>query len=149
MHVADYLDEELILPDLKSTSKPEILAELVAPLAEKRDNVGLEEAKKVLLERENLGSTGIGEGVAIPHGKMEDLEDVIMVVGRSKEGMDFASLDKKPCTIFFLVLAPERVAGMHLRILAHVSRLLKDQSFRQAFMEAPDRAALWKLLQSA
>lgn len=148
MQLIDYLAEDFILPELHSRTKPEVLLELIQPLAGRWPDFDLELAKKVLLERERLGSTGIGDKVAIPHGKMDNLENVLVVVGRSSQGVEFDALDKKPCHIFFLVLAPEEVAGLHLRILAHVSRLLKDESFRQAFMQAEEEKGLWELLSS-
>ena len=106
-----------------------------------------DQAVRVLLDREKLGTTGIGDGIAIPHGKLEDIEKVIVIVGRSKSGIEFEALDHKPCSIFFLVLAPESVAGMHLRVLAQISRILKDETFRKEFLDAADSDALWKLLQ--
>ena len=148
MKLKDFLDEELIIPELSATTKAEVLRELLEPLARKHPGIDAETAYRVLMEREQLGSTGIGEGVAIPHGKMTDLEEIILVVGRSTKGVDFAALDFKACTIFFLVLAPEHVAGLHLRILAHVSRLLRDDSFRQAFLSSGERKALWELLEN-
>jgi PTS system nitrogen regulatory IIA component len=108
-----------------------------------------DKAHNILMEREGLGSTGIGDGVAIPHGKMDDLNDIVLVVGRSIQGVDFSAIDNKPCQIFFLVLAPEQVAGLHLRILAHVSRLLKDAEFRRTFLDAEGRDGLWQLLKGA
>ncbi len=105
-----------------------------------------DQAVRVLLDREKLGTTGIGDGIAIPHGKLENLDKVILVVGRSSSGIEFEALDNKPCSIFFLVLAPEQVAGMHLRILAQVSRILKDEAFRSAFLQADTHDALWELL---
>jgi len=149
MKLGDYLEKEFILPQLQAKTKTEVLAELVELLRGKIDGLEVEDANQVLLERENLGSTGIGEGVAIPHGKMENLEKIILVAGRSTEGVDFEALDFKPCHIFFLVLAPEQVAGMHLRVLAHISRLLKNKDFRKEFMQAPDRDALWDLLKDS
>jgi PTS system nitrogen regulatory IIA component len=146
MQLADYLDKDLILPDLKATNKPDVLYELLRPLEGKLQALDLEKAHAVLMERENLGSTGIGDGVAIPHGKMDELEDIVLIVGRSLNGVEFTALDNKSCHIFFLVLAPEHVAGQHLRILAHVSRLLKDPGFRQTFMEARGAKGLWNLL---
>jgi PTS system nitrogen regulatory IIA component len=125
------------------------LAELVKGIGEDLPELDTEAALNVLVEREALGTTGIGDGVAIPHGKMDSLDEIILAVGRSTKGVDFESLDFKPCTIFFLVLAPEQVAGMHLRILAHISRLLKDEEFRKSFMGANGREELWKLLRSA
>jgi PTS system nitrogen regulatory IIA component len=146
MKLGEYLDKDLVLPSLKSTGKADVLAELIAPVADKHPDFDAEQALQVLLERESLGTTGIGEGVAIPHGKMENLDKIILVVGRSEQGVDFDSLDFKLCSVFFLVLAPEQVAGMHLRILAHISRLLKDDNFRRAFAEAEDLDVLWDTL---
>ena len=149
MQLIDFLAQDFILPDLQAKTKSEVLEELIQPLAARWPEFDLKKAKKILLEREKLGSTGIGDGIAIPHGKTDNLENVVVVVGRSHEGVEFAALDKKPCYIFVLVLAHEEVAGMHLRILAHVSRLLKDETFRQAFLQAEGAKGLWDLLSSA
>jgi PTS system nitrogen regulatory IIA component len=149
MQLEDYLDKDLILPDLRSDSKPKVLEELLYPLQEKWKEFDLDKARDILLEREKLGSTGIGNGVAIPHGKMDELENIVLVVGRSLKGLDFEALDRELCTIFFLVLAPEDVAGTHLRLLAHISRLLKDPDFRGSFMEAHDGDGLYYLLKNA
>lgn len=149
MKLGDYLEKDLILSDMASADKAGALGELVVPLQERFPDMDADNVLRVLKEREELGTTGIGDGVAIPHGKLDSLEQIAVVAGRSREGLDFESLDFKPCHIFFLVLAPEQVAGMHLRILAHISRLLKDDSFRKAFMEAEGQDELWKLLKSA
>lgn len=148
MKLGDYLEKDLIIPALTSASKAEVLAELITPLAD-NDSIDKEQAVNVLIEREKLGTTGIGDGIAIPHGKLDSLEKVRVIVGRSMEGVEFEALDFKPCNIFFLVMAPEQVAGLHLRLLAQISRLLKDEAFRKAFLEAEDRDALWHLLKSA
>jgi PTS system nitrogen regulatory IIA component len=148
MKLTDFLEKNLILPELSARTKPEVLAELVAALSSRLPDLDVPRARQVLIEREHLGTTGIGDGVAIPHGKMESLEEIVLVVGRSHEGVDFDALDFKPCTIFFLVLAPEQVAGTHLRILAAISRLLKDEEFRRSFMAAADSDELWRLLAS-
>ena len=147
MKLGDYLEKDLVLPDLASDAKSGVLEELVAPLGEKYPEMDTDLAVRVLLDREKLGTTGIGDGIAIPHGKLEELDKVIVVVGRSVSGVDFEALDHKPCSIFFLVLAPEQVAGMHLRILAQISRVLKDENFRNQFMDANGRDGLWALLQ--
>ncbi len=147
MNLGDYLVKDLVLPELTSDTKSEVLTELVAPLGATNPEMDTDLAVRVLLDREKLGTTGIGDGIAIPHGKLEGLEKIIVVVGRSKSGLDFDALDHKPCSIFFVVLAPEHIAGMHLRILAQISRVLKDPMFRQEFMAAEDRDAMWKLLQ--
>ena len=146
MKLGDYLDSELVLPDLKATTKSDVLAELTEPIGRKVPGFDTQKAHKVLLDREYLGTTGIGDGVAIPHGKLESLDEILLVVGRSNQGVDFESLDFKPCHIFFLVLAPEQVAGIHLRILAHISRLLKDDHYRESFLAVEDKDALWSLL---
>jgi len=144
MKLGDYLEKELVLPALTSASKAEVLAELASALKSGTPSFDLDHAVNVLLEREKLGTTGIGDGIAIPHGKLEDLDKIRVVVGRSVEGIDFEALDFKPCHIFFLVLAPEQVAGLHLRLLAQISRLLKDENFRKEFLEAEDDGTLWK-----
>ncbi len=148
MQLIDYLEKDFIIPYLKSRTKTEVLKELLMPLKEKFKDFDIEKAYNTLFERESLGSTGIGDGVAIPHGKMEELDKIILLVGRSIEGVEFDALDKKPCHIFFLVLAPENVAGLHLRLLAHIARVLKDPSFRQSFMEVEGKEGLWNLLKS-
>lgn len=148
MQIGDYLRRELVLPDLEASTKSEVLAELIGPVGGQYPEVELEKAHQVLLEREQLGTTGIGDGVAIPHGKLVGLDKIILVVGRSRSGVRFEALDSKPCTIFFLVLAPEQAAGMHLRILAHISRLLKDENFRRSFLSAPGRDELFSLLRN-
>ncbi len=149
MKLGEYLDKEFILPALASKNKKEVLEELLAPIKNKYPVLDPEHVLDVLLERETLGTTGIGDGIAIPHGKIESLEEVILCVGRCTQGVDFEALDSKPCKIFFLVLAPEQVAGLHLRILAHISRLLKDDHFRDSFLEADDLDGLWDLLKHA
>lgn len=149
MQIGDYLRKELVLPDLAASAKSEVLAELIEPIRSQFPGVDLNKAHQVLLEREQLGTTGIGDGVAIPHGKLVGLDRIILVVGRSRGGVRFEALDSKPCTIFFLVLAPEQAAGMHLRILAHISRLLKDEGFRRSFLSVQGRDELYNLLKNA
>ena len=148
MRLGEYLRQDFLLDDLKARDKSAVLAELLVPLAEVWPDFDMAKAQRVLLDRESLGSTGIGDGVAIPHGKMDSIAEIVILIGRSRVGVEFEAVDHKPCTIFFLVLAPENVAGMHLRILAQISRLLADESFRRSFLDAPDKAGLWNLLTS-
>ncbi len=147
MKLADFLEEKCVIADMQARTKEEVLAELVRPFTLKCPDIDPDKVLAVLLEREKLGTTGIGWGIAIPHGKLANIENISLVVGRCREGVDFTALDHKPCHIFFLVLAPEHLPGMHLRILAHISRLLQDASFCQAFLDASDNAALYALLQ--
>ncbi|WP_045210716.1 PTS sugar transporter subunit IIA [Desulfonatronovibrio magnus] len=146
MNLTEYLDKDQIIADLASATKTEVLAELISPLTAAYPFLDKQKIFEVLLFRENLGTTGIGDAVAIPHGKLDNLDKVLLVVGRSLQGVDFASLDHKLVNIFFLVLAPEKSAGKHLKILAYISRLLQDQSFKESFMSASDRDDLWNLI---
>lgn len=148
MKLADYLEKDLVLADLKAEGKEAVITEMIAPIALVHKDVDAEQAFSVLMERESLGTTGIGEGIAIPHGKLESLDKIVVAVGRSIQGVDFEALDFSDCHIFFLVLAPAQVAGLHLRLLAHISRLLKDEDFRKRFLEADGPDALWDVLKS-
>jgi len=138
MKLGDFLSKELIIPELSARTKKAVLAELVAAVHFVQPELDETHVLDVLLEREALGTTGIGDGIAIPHGKIAELESVLVVVGRSAEGVEFDALDFEPCKIFFLVLAPEKVAGVHLRVLAHISRMLKEEDFRQQFLSASE-----------
>jgi nitrogen PTS system EIIA component len=100
----------------------------------------------VLLEREKISTTAIGEGVAIPHGKLPGVERVLGVFARSPAGVDFASLDGGPTHLFFVLVAPENAAADHLKALARISRLLKDASFRRRLMEGQTSQELFKII---
>ncbi len=100
----------------------------------------------MLNERERLGSTAIGDGIAIPHGKLKGITQILGVFGRSREGIDFDSLDGSPTHLFFLLVAPEDSASLHLKALARVSRLFKDGGFRQRLLDAADSDELYRLL---
>ena len=146
MHLADFLSPDQIVAGLVSRNKAEVLDELAAPLVEKHEFLDRSEVNNVLVSRENLGTTGIGDGVAIPHGKIAGLDNILISAGLSREGVDFSALDHKPVHIFFLVLAPEKSAGKHLKILAFISRLLQDPDFKDCFINAQSREELWKLI---
>ncbi len=111
MKLGDYLEKEHILPELASATKAEALTELIAPLGETYPEMDTDHAVRVLLDREKLGTTGIGDGIAIPHGKLEDLDKVIVMAGRSREGLEFDALDHKPCSIFFSYWLQNRWRG--------------------------------------
>ncbi len=146
MRLDEYLALEAVSADLSARTKDDVLAELVGMLEKAHPGLDREAALKVLRDRERLGTTGIGDGVAIPHGKIGGIGSLLLAVGRSREGIDFEALDQRPCHVFFLVLAPEQAAGQHLRLLAHVSRLLKGEDFKNALLTAPDAESLHKLL---
>lgn len=137
MKICEVLHKEAILADLKARNKKGILEELVGPVAEIA-NVHQEDLVKVLLERERLGSTGIGGGIGIPHGKMKDLESLVLGFGLSRKGVDFESLDGKPAHIFFLLVTPENSTGLHLKLLARISRILKNEPFKDRLLGSSD-----------
>ena len=138
MKICDVLHKEAILADLKAQNKKGILEELVVPVAQLAD-VHQEELVKVLLERERLGSTGIGGGIGIPHGKMKNLESLFLGFGLSRKGVDFESLDGQPAHIFFLLVTPENSTGLHLKLLARISRILKNEPFKDRLLAAADQ----------
>lgn len=146
MKLLDFLQKERIVPGLASRDKEAVLAELAEVLVATQTIKNGRDAVQVLLEREKLGSTGIGEGIAIPHGKLKELKEVVAVFGRSSEGVDFDSMDGAPVHLFFLLMAPENSASTHLKALARISRLLKDRAFREELLQAESRDTLFEII---
>lgn len=144
MQITDMLDKNYIIEELKATSKRAVLAELSEILS--RDQKGLAPGAmvEVLLEREKLGSTGIGDGIAIPHGKLKGLDRLMISFGRSRQGIEFDAIDGKPVHIFFLLMAPESSTGQHLKALAKISRMLKDPEFRSGLLEAKSAEEIYR-----
>jgi len=137
----DFLNE-----NLSSTTKKDALVELVDVLIASGLLLDRDRVVEVLQQREKLGSTGIGDGVAIPHGKVAELQDLVVVFGRSKKGIDFAAIDGKPVHLFFLLLAPENSTGQHLKALAKISKMLKTPNFRKKLIEARTSNELYKAI---
>ena len=135
MKICDVLQKETILADLQARNKKGLLEELVAPVSAIA-NVEQQDLVKVLLEREQLGSTGIGGGIGIPHGKMKEIDSLVLGFGLSRKGVDFDSLDGRPTHIFFLLITPENSTGLHLKLLARISRILKDDPFKSRLLNA-------------
>ncbi len=144
MNLSDALREACVITDLTGETKGEALTELVSALKREGLIADADEALKVILERERLGSTGIGEGVAIPHGKMKGLDTILCAFGRSKKGIDFGAVDGQPVHIFFLLLAPEETTGLHLKMLSRISRILRESSFRKRLMEQAEAEQLYR-----
>jgi len=142
MKIAEFLREDLILPELRSTDKASVLREICEVIAGANPQLSAARLTDVLLEREKLGSTGVGDGIAIPHGKLTGLQGLLAAFGRSRQGIDFQAIDGKPTHLFFVLFAPENSAGIHLKALARISRLFKTPSFRAAILEAKDAAAI-------
>lgn len=135
MKILEALTHDTILVDLQSKDKMGILEELVAPVAVAAKTKAAD-LVKVLMEREQLGSTGIGGGIGIPHGKLKNLDNLILGFGLSRQGVDFESMDGRPTHIFFLLITPENSTGLHLKLLARISRLLKNEPFKEQLMQA-------------
>jgi PTS system nitrogen regulatory IIA component len=147
MKITDILAEDVVVPSLAGSTKEEIIEELAGVVAEHHPEIDRERLVTALEDRERLNSTALGEGVAIPHGKLPGLKRVVAAFGRSEgPGVDFQSLDGKPTHLFFLLVAPEDSAGAHLKALARISRLLKDEGFRARLMRAEDAAALYRTI---
>ena len=147
MKTIDLLPAGRILPDLRATTKRGVLEELAAPLASGPEGLNLLTVVEVLMERERLGSTGIGDNIAIPHGKLPQLTHLILAFGRSLKGVDFDSMDGKPSHLFFVLLAPVNSAGLHLKALAKISRMLMSQTFRDNLMKASGAEEIYRLIQ--
>jgi PTS system nitrogen regulatory IIA component len=146
MKIVDFIREDLILSDLKSHQKLEVLTELAHHLAERYNGVNREDLVKVLVERERLASTAIGEGIAIPHGKIDTVGKLVACVGRARSGVDFDSMDGRPTHIFFVLVAPENSTGVHLKALARISRLFKDTEFRSRLLAADDATEMFQII---
>ncbi len=136
MKIAEFLSPQAVIADLQATSKSDVLRELAGSLARANPSLNADRLVEVLKEREKLGSTGIGEGVAIPHGKLAGLGQLLASFGVARRGVDFEAIDGKPTQLFFALVAPENSAGVHLKALARISRLFKNPHFRQAILEA-------------
>lgn len=146
MKIADFVRPELVIPELRGRKKPEVLAELAGHLARHQPEIHADALYKVLLDREHLASTAIGEEVAIPHGKMDVVRSLVACIGRSRPGVDFDSVDGRPTHIFFVLVAPENSTGIHLKALARISRLFKDATLRTRLIQAPSAADIYQII---
>jgi len=148
MKIVDLISREMIFASLSAKNKPAIIKELAEHLADRTPQVESEELTKVLVDREGLASTAIGEGVAIPHGKLPGVSRIVACIGRARTGVDFDSMDGQPTYLFFVMVAPENSTGAHLKALARISRVFKDSDFRRRLLEAPDADSMWNIIQS-
>jgi PTS system nitrogen regulatory IIA component len=146
MKIVDLLNPAAIVADLRASDKMAALEELADAVLLVDSNLNRGEIIKVLQERERLGSTGIGEGVAIPHGKLKDIDRLLISFGRSTSGVEFDSMDGKPAKLFFLLLAPEESVGIHLKTLARISKLLKSPAVRRRLLDAGDKEDIYRVI---
>jgi PTS system nitrogen regulatory IIA component len=147
MKIMDFLSQDAIIVDLKATDKKSAIVELAEVLKNTKKIKNSDNIINIVLERERLGSTGIGQGVALPHGKTDLLQEQIGVLGISRKGIEFNSLDGETVHIIFLLVGPAEVAGQHLKALSRISRLFKDKFLRQAIKEAKTTQEIVKLIQ--
>ena len=146
MRIDDFLAPEMVVPALQGRTKDDVIEELAEVVSKHHPEIDHWRLVGALQDRERLNSTALGEGVAIPHGKLPGVKRVVGAFGRSPQGVDFNSLDGKPTHLFFLLVAPEDSAGAHLKALARISRLLKDESFRARLMQAGDAESLYGII---
>ena len=147
MRILDFLRADGIICPLRASSKKDVLEELIEPICAAHPSLDRQRLLNTLLERESLGSTGIGGGVAIPHGKFEGLDSLVASFGKSPKGVDFQSLDNKPAFIFFLLIAPKNSAADHLKALARVSRLLKDDLLLKDLQKVDNPRDIFRILE--
>ena len=148
MQIMDFLSKKAIITDIKSTRKDDVIKEMVDLLIESEDVEKRNRNKLIdaLMSREALGSTAIGQGIAIPHAKCDCVDKLVAAFGLSKKGVDFDSLDGELAYIFFLLVAPQDSAGPHLKALARISRLLKDKYFRDTLRACADEKSVIKII---
>ncbi|KUG23194.1 pts system, fructose-specific iia / iib / iic component [hydrocarbon metagenome] len=146
MPLEQFLKTEYVKSSLLAKTKVAALNELVDTVIHGGLKLDSSSIVEILVQRENLGSTGIGDGVAIPHGKTSAIDDLVVAFGRSMEGIDYDSADGKPVYLFFLLLAPENSAGQHLKVLARISKMLKKENFREMLLKAKSSNDLYKII---
>jgi len=146
MKVIDFLRPDAIIADLRATTKAEALAEVATRMAAIEPRVDGEQLRRVLEERELLASTAIGDGIAIPHGKLDSIGQLAGVLGRSRAGLEFDSIDGRPTHLVFMLVAPVSSTGVHLKALARLSRLFRDADFRSRLLAAPTREAMYQVI---
>ena len=146
MKITEILTPYLVVPNLRGANKAEILRELAGCLAARFPAIEVNVLAAVLAERERLGSTAIGDGIAIPHGKIKGATKIVGAFGRNVAGVDFDSLDGGLTHLFFVLIAPEDSTSLHLKALARVSRLLKDNAFRERLLAAADADDIYRLI---
>jgi PTS system nitrogen regulatory IIA component len=146
MKISELLNPEAIVAEMQSEDKSRALTELTDALINCEPSLDRDDVIEVLQEREKLGSTGIGDGVAIPHGKLAGIPELMLAFGRSRKGVDFESMDGQPAHLFFLLIAPEESVGVHLKTLARISKLLKDPAVRQRLLEAANQELIYQVI---
>ena len=146
MEIVDVLKKESVISNLAAKTKPEVIQELAEQVVLIYPVLNKDNLVSVLIEREKLCSTAVDEGVAIPHGKISGLSNIIVAFGRSKDGIDFESLDGNPTQLFILLLAPENSSGVHLKLLARISRIFKNPDFRSRLIKSDSQEQIYEII---
>lgn len=146
MKLSKFSDENLMLFDIKSRKKDDVIAELVNLVATSNMVTDSELLLKDIREREELVTTGIGYGVAFPHAKTKSVKGIVIAFGRCAEGIDFEAIDHKPVYLFFLIAAPEDAIGAHLNVMSRLSYLMKSEENRQKLMEVTSPGEVLELI---
>jgi nitrogen PTS system EIIA component len=144
--ITDFLTPDRVIADLTEKEKSAVLKEMAGQLAGSESGLDAAQILKVLQDREKISTTAIGEGVAIPHGKLPNVQKVSALFARSLQGVDFASLDGEPTYLFFTLIAPQDAAADHLKALARISRLLKDPDLRRRLLAASTNQELYNII---
>jgi PTS system nitrogen regulatory IIA component len=147
MKIVEFLRPDAVIAKLGGSTPQAVLAELCRPICAAH-RLEPQRVLETLLERERLGSTGIGEGIAIPHGKIAGLPALVASFGRAPGGIDFRSIDGRPAHLFFALVAPENSAGAHLKALARISRIFKNPAFREAILKAEGPEEIFRLIEA-
>jgi fructose-specific phosphotransferase system IIA component len=146
MNLMDLISPRCIKVPLEANTKKDVISELVDLLVSVKQLPHRNAILEALLEREEVGSTGIGHGVALPHAKCVEVKDIFVACGMSKEGIDFDALDRSPVHIFFLILAPRNAPGQHLKVMAHLTRMLSKAPTREKLLQAETPDEVYQVL---
>jgi PTS system nitrogen regulatory IIA component len=146
MRIVDFLRPELIVPELQASDKLGILRELATHIGRSSPGIPAEEILRVLAEREQLASTALSDGIAIPHGKLDRMPHMVGCLGRARHAVDFGSLDGNPTQLFFVLMAPGNAASAHLKALARISRLFKERGVRERLIHADGADAMYRVI---
>src|SRR5918911_1037481 len=146
MKVVDFLRPDLVLPHLHGGTKSDVLSEMARHLGEHQSGIEPDVLRRILEERELLASTAIGDGIAIPHGKLDSVGRLVGALGRSVDGIEFESIDGKPTNLVFMLVAPASSTGVHLKALARLSRLFRDADFRKRLLDAPTAESIYQVI---
>lgn len=148
MSLLDILSEESTIVDLQGETKEDIIRELVDVVPMGHVVTDKEKVLMAVLEREKIMSTGIGDGIAIPHGKSDAVSQLAAALGTQRRGVDFEALDGEPAFVFFLLVSPAKVSGPHIKALARISRLLKNDDFKKKLTAATTPAEVLSVIEA-